>query len=179
MSNVNGSIKVFQVLDDGQVAPSHTLALPPANAPRQKGRNPQRARPGFPQRGPPTRLYVCGNLSNQLLELDTATGEVLRRFDVGVAPYDVVLHHNLALVSNWGGRRPREHDTTGPAGRGTTVRVDPVRHIASEGSVSIVDLESGAVDEVRHRPACQRAGGKSRRRIPSCANAADDNVSVR
>src|SRR5437762_6894104 len=32
-----------------------------------------------------------------------------------------------------------------PAGRGTTVRVDPVRAIASEGTVSVVDLKSGQV----------------------------------
>ncbi|MCK7473220.1 MAG: hypothetical protein MZV49_06215 [Rhodopseudomonas palustris] len=42
-----------------------------------------------------------------------------------------------AYVSNWGGRRPRPGDLTGPAGRGTEVRVDPVRHIASEGSVTV------------------------------------------
>jgi len=29
---------------------------------------------------------------------------------------------------------------TGPAGRGTLVRVDPVRFIASEGSVSVIEL---------------------------------------
>jgi len=31
-------------------------------------------------------------------------------------------------------------DITGPAGRGTLVRVDPVRHVAAEGSVSVIDL---------------------------------------
>ena len=61
---------------------------------------------------------------------------MLRTFDVGVAPYDVVLAGGKAYVSNWGGRRPRPGDLTGPAGRGTMVRVDPVRHIASEGSAS-------------------------------------------
>ena len=37
------------------------------------------------------RLFVCGNLSNRLLELDAATGRVVRQFEVGVAPFDVVL----------------------------------------------------------------------------------------
>jgi len=32
---------------------------------------------------------------------------------------------------------------TGPAGQGTLARVDPVRYIASEGSVSVIDLRSG------------------------------------
>ena len=59
----------------------------------------------------------------------------------GVAPYDVVLCKNKIYVSNWGGRRPDVTSLTGPAGRGTRVRVDE-RSIASEGSVSVFDLNS-------------------------------------
>ncbi len=89
------------------------------------------------------------NLSNRLAEIDTVTGRVLRLWDVGVAPYDVVLAGPKAYVSNWGGRRPAPDSLTGPAGRGTLVRVDPVRHIASEGSVSVIDLKAdGVVGEV-------------------------------
>ena len=88
------------------------------------------------------RLYVCGNLSNGLLEVDLATGAVTRTFDVGVAPYDVKVVDTRAFVSNWGGRRPADGDLIGPAGRGTTVHVDPVTFVASEGSVTILDLES-------------------------------------
>ena len=58
----------------------------------------------------------------------------------GVAPYDVVLAGHKAYVSNWGGRRPDADSVTGPAGQGTLVRVDAVRFIASEGSVSVIDL---------------------------------------
>jgi DNA-binding beta-propeller fold protein YncE len=136
LSNVNGSIKVFQVLAEGKIAPSHTIALPPANAPRRKPEIPS----GLALTADGGKLYVCGNLSNRLLEIDLKTGAVARTFDVGVAPYDVVLAGGKAFVSNWGGRRPDAGDLTGPAGRGTTVRVDPVRHIASEGSVSVIDL---------------------------------------
>ena len=57
-----------------------------------------------------------------------------------MAPFDVVLAGDKAYVSNWGGRRPDSGDLTGPAGRGMIVRVDPVRHIANEGSVSVIDL---------------------------------------
>jgi DNA-binding beta-propeller fold protein YncE len=91
------------------------------------------------------RLYVVLNLSNRLLEMDLQTGKTLRFFDVGVAPYEVVLAHGKAYVSNWGGRRPDAQSQVGPAGRGTTVRVDPVRAIASEGTVSVVDLQTGQV----------------------------------
>jgi hypothetical protein len=64
----------------------------------------------------------------------------MRSWEVGVAPYDIVLAGSKAYISNWGGRRPGKTDVVGPAGRGMMVRVDPVRSIASEGSVSVVDL---------------------------------------
>ena len=57
-----------------------------------------------------------------------------------MAPYDVSLVNRKLYVSNWGGRRPDASSVTGPAGKGTLVRVDSVRHIANEGSVSIIDL---------------------------------------
>jgi DNA-binding beta-propeller fold protein YncE len=118
LSHVNGSVKVFTVGADGTVAPAHTIPLPPAGAPRRKEEIPA----GLALTADGRRLYVCGNLSNRLLELDTASGEVLRTFDVGVAPYDVVLAGGKAYVSNWGGRRPEPGDLTGPAGQGTEVR---------------------------------------------------------
>ena len=111
----------------------------PAKAPRREAEIPA----GLAVSPDGKRLYVALNLSNRLAELDAATGKVLRLWDVGVAPYDVVLAGDKAYVSNWGGRRPDAGSVTGPAGRGTLVRVDPVRFIASEGSVSVVDLSQG------------------------------------
>ena len=87
------------------------------------------------------------NLSNRLAELDAATGRVLRIWDVGVAPYDVALADHKIYVSNWGGRRPDAGSVTGPAGRGTPVRVDS-RSIASEGSVSVIDLADNITSPV-------------------------------
>ena len=69
----------------------------------------------------------------------------MRSWDTGVAPFDVVLAGGKAYVSNLGGRRPGSGDLAAPAGKGTTVRVDPVRHIASEGSVTVIDLAGGKV----------------------------------
>ena len=150
LSNVEGDVKVFAVDAQGTVTGAGSIPLPPAKAPRREAEIPA----GLALSPDGRRLYVCGNLSNTLLELDAATvpgtvpGRVLRSFDVGVAPYDVVLTAGKALVSNWGGRRPGADDLTGHAGRGTRVRVDPVRHIASEGSVTLIDLDSGASQEV-------------------------------
>jgi len=175
LSDVSGSIKVFEVAADGGVAPSHTLVLPAARAPRREAEIPS----GLALSGDGGTLYVCGNLSNQLLELDATTGMVKRTFPVGVAPYAVVLVGTRAFVSNWGGRRPSPGDPTGPAGRGTVVRVDPVRRIASEGSVSVIDLEHGTmlaevVTGLHASALCASRDG----RFVVCANAASDTLSV-
>ena len=136
LANVNGSVKVFGVQKSGQVIGLFTIPLPPANAPHRRAEIPA----GLAISRDGKRLYVALNLSNQLAELDTATGNLLRLWDVGVAPYDVVLAGLKAYVSNWGGPRPDTNSVTGPAGRGMLVGVDPVRFIANQGSVSVIDL---------------------------------------
>lgn len=176
LSNVNGSVKVFRVDADGRVVASHSIPLPQAKAPRRAEEIPT----GLALSRDGKRLYVCGNLSNTLLEVDAESGRVLRTFPVGVAPFDVVLLGDKAYVSNWGGGRPQEGDLTGPAGRGTQVRVDPVRHIASEGSISIVPLgaEPAATTEVRAGLHSSALALSPDRRWVVCANAGADNLTV-
>lgn len=140
LSNVDGSIKVFKVAR-GEVAPAFTIPLPPAGLPRRKADIPA----GLAIAPDGARLYVCLNLSNRLAEIDAASGKLLRTWDVGVAPYGVALAAGKAFVTNWGGDRPVAGDVTGPAGQGTLVRVDPVRHIANHGSLSVVDLAANKV----------------------------------
>jgi YVTN family beta-propeller protein len=137
LSNVNGDIKVFRVGADGQVSGLSSIGLPAADAPWRKEEIPA----GLVLSRDGRRLYAVLNLSNRLAEIDTNTGEMLRSWPVGVAPYAVVLVGGKAYVSNWGGRLPDEDSLTGPAGQGTRVRVDPVRHIANEGSVSVIHLD--------------------------------------
>lgn len=175
LSNVRGSIKVFAVDAAGTVKPSHTLSLPNANAPRREAEIPS----GLALSKDGKLLYVCGNLSNQLFELDAATGAVQRKFDVGVAPFDVVLAGGRAFVSNWGGRRPGAGDLTGPAGRGTEVRVDAIRHIASEGTVSVLDLATGTLlREQRTGLHASDLAVTHDQRFVVCANAGSDTVSI-
>jgi DNA-binding beta-propeller fold protein YncE len=174
MSNVAGSIKVFTVAKDSKVAASHSFQLPPAGAPRRDEEIPS----GLAISANGKRLYVCGNLSNRLLEIDTENGKALRMFDVGVAPYDVALVGRKAYVSNWGGRRPGPGDRTGPAGQGTLVRVDE-RDIASEGSVSIVDLDRGATTkELLTGLHASGLAVSPDRRYVVCANAGSDHLSL-
>ena len=141
MANVEGSIKVFAVDAAHRISALGSIHLPLTKVWHRTNDIPA----GLAVSSDGKRLYVALNLSNRLAELDAATGELLRLWDVGVAPYDVVLAGRKAYVSNWGGPRPDANSVTGPAGRGTKVRVDPVRHIACAGSVSVIDLAGGAV----------------------------------
>ena len=175
LANVNGSIKVFTVDEAGAVRPSFSITLPPANAPKRKEEIPA----GLAVSPDGTKLYVALNLSNSLGEFDSLTGKLLRTFAVGVAPYDVVLAGRKAYVSNWGGRQPLPGDLTGPAGRGTVVKVDPVRHIANEGSITVLDLDTGRTrtEILVHLHSSALALSPSGRYLV-CANAASDNLSV-
>jgi YVTN family beta-propeller protein len=175
LSNVNGSIKVFGVGPNGFVTALYSIPLNPVTGLRRKEEIPA----GLALSPDGARLYVALNLSNRLAELDASTGKLLRTFDVGVAPYDVVLAGSKAYVSNWGGRRPVEGDVTGPAGRGTTVKVDPRTFIANEGSVTVIDLKAGrvAADILVHLHSSALALSPDRRFLV-CANAASDNLSV-
>src|SRR5206468_8805284 len=110
LSNVKANIKVFGVDQNAKVRPVFSIPLPTADAPGRKEEIPA----GLAISRDGTRLYVALNLSNRLAELDAAAGKVLRLFDVGVAPYDVVLTETKAYVSNWGGRRPEAQNVTGP-----------------------------------------------------------------
>jgi len=174
MSNVGGSIKVFSLSADGQYTASHTIPLPDAKAPRRAQEIPS----GLAINESNGSLLVCGNLSNTLIEINLADGKTVRKFPVGVAPYDVVIHNNKAYVSNWGGRVPGKDDLTGPAGRGTTVRVDPVRHIANEGTVSILDLKSGAIETTFVGLSPSDLAVSPDGKYVVCANSNSDSLSI-
>jgi YVTN family beta-propeller protein len=175
LSNVNGDVKVFRVISEGQVSGLFSIALPDANAPWRKKEIPA----GLTISCDGRRLYVALNLSNHLAEIDTATGDVLRLWQVGVAPYDVVIAGNKAYVSNWGGRLQDDDSLTGPAGQGTRVRVDPVRHIASEGSVSVIRLDREApVSQIMVGLHSSGMAGSPNGRYIVVANAGSDTLSV-
>ena len=174
LANVNGDIKVLGVDPDHSVTPLFSIPLPAANAPGRAAEIPA----GIAVSADGRRLYVALNLSNRLAELDAETGRVLRVWDVGVAPFDVALNGRKVYVSNWGGRRPEAGSLTGPAGRGTRVRVD-ARSIANEGSVSAIDLDGAeATREIlTGLHACALALSPDRRWLV-VANAGSDTLSV-
>jgi YVTN family beta-propeller protein len=174
LSNVSGSVKVFGVDARHRVQALYSIPLPPANAPRRKEEIPT----GLALSKDGKRLYVALNLGNRVAELDSATGEVLRLWEVGVAPYDVVAVGDKIYASNWGGRRPAADSVTGPAGRGTVVRVD-AHGVASEGSVTVIDTKANKVlpEILTGKHTCALALSPDGRYLVA-ANAASDTLSV-
>jgi YVTN family beta-propeller protein len=173
LSNVNGDIKVFAVAADKKISPLFSFALPSVKAFDRTNEIPA----GIAVSTDGKKIYVAGNLSNRLLELDAANGKLLRAWNVGVAPFDVALCKNKIYVSNWGGRQPDANSPTGPAGEGTNVRVDE-RSIASEGSVSVVDLKGTNLTELVTGPhACALAVSPDKKSVV-VANAGGDTLSV-
>ena len=145
LSNTGGNVWAIPVDDARHAGEPSLIAVPNANLPGQKRDLPT----GLAVSADGRRLYVAGSLANRLHEIATDTGQTLRSWDTGAAPFDLAIVKNKIYVSNLGGRRPGTNDVTAPAGKGTTVRVDPVRYIASEGSVTVIDLASGQVkDEI-------------------------------
>jgi len=174
LSNVNGDIKVFSLGKDRNVSPLFSIPLPPANMPDRENEIPT----GIAVSHDGKRLYVALNVANRLAELDAATGKLLRTWDVGVAPFDVVLADKKIYVSNWGGRRPDAGSVTGPIGRNGTVRVDE-NSTAAEGSVSVIDLgaSTNQSEILTGRHACALALSPDGKFLV-CANAGSDTVSV-
>jgi DNA-binding beta-propeller fold protein YncE len=73
LANVNGDIKVFGVGADETVSPLFSIALPLAKLVKRTNEIPA----GIAVSRDGRIIYVAGNISNHLFELDAATGNVL------------------------------------------------------------------------------------------------------
>ena len=149
-STIGTNIGVFDISGDGKIEAEEPIKLPPKSR-REDGVVPV----GMSITPDGRTMFVCLNMKNTLAEIDLTTSEVKREIPVGNAPYDVVVIGTTAYVSNWAGRLPGPGTPTGPSGdEAPRVRVDPVRNIANDGSVSVVDLKAGRATKAdRRRPA--------------------------
>jgi YVTN family beta-propeller protein len=161
-STVRGTIGVFSVDDVGQLKAEQPIRVPPpiaargddaaegdggpqppAKAKAKSAADGKNAVAGLAIDSKQNTLWAALNMRNSVAQIDLSSGQILREIRVGNAPYGVVIVGNRAYVSNWAGREPGKGDTAADSGTAAPVRVDPVRHIASDGSVSVVDLDSG------------------------------------
>jgi len=140
-SSIRSRIGQFAIDDHGRLEEKPPINLPAARAGNALPVGMTIANSASNDSAP--SLWVALNLNNTLAEIDLASAAVRREIPVGSAPYDVVIVGAKAYVSNWAGRQPSPDDATEPAGEGTPVRVDPRTHVASDGSVSVVDLKLG------------------------------------
>ncbi len=92
------------------------------------------------------KLYVVLNGNNQLAKIDLNTKKIEYKTQVGVAPYGLTLAGNKVFVTNWGGPIPTDtinKETAGvPYG---AAYINPKTGATSEGTVSVVDMQSGKV----------------------------------
>jgi YVTN family beta-propeller protein len=187
-SSFAGNIGSFAVDADGELAPQPPIVLPSRTTPvpgqlDAAGSTAKKLQKSVLPAGlalgrDGQTLWAVLNAENALAEIDLAAGRVRRTIRVGNAPYGVVLLGERAYVSNWAGRAPGPRDPTGPSGSAPPVRVD-ARNIASEGSLSVVDLAAGR--EIRQIPVglhpCGLAATPDGHYV-LVANANSDSVSV-
>jgi YVTN family beta-propeller protein len=85
------------------------------------------------------RIYVTLSRNNTLGVIDLSDKSIVE-IPVGMAPYSVICASpTKAYVSNWGGRRPAEGESTYNSSD-SQILVDPETGIANNGAVSVVDL---------------------------------------
>lgn len=171
-SNVYGRIGVFAVSEQGELTVNAAIKLP---AKRGSSGLPS----GLAIDSAGTSLWVVLNMNNTLAEIGLFDQKLIREIPVGNAPYGVVLVGDKAYVSNWAGRHPGADDPTGPSGKATRVRVDSVRNIASEGTVSVIDLVSGTeIDQIQVGLHPSGMAVTPDHRFVCVANANSDSISV-
>lgn len=83
-----------------------------------------------------TRAFVALSTKNQVAEVDLSAKTVVRRLDVGVAPFGVAVTPAAVYVSEQGGARPASGLTATSAG--TPVAVD-ANGVATAGALAVVD----------------------------------------
>ncbi|MBI4914441.1 MAG: beta-propeller fold lactonase family protein [Acidobacteria bacterium] len=139
-SGTGGRIWVNRRQPDGCYALDAPLQLPPVAV----GGDP--AATGLAYDRSSGSLLALSGRGNTLVRMRAATGEVVGApIAVGVAPFAVVLAGSgKAYVSNWGGSPPAPSDPQAYTSD-TAVKIDPTTGASAEGSVSVVDLDRGAV----------------------------------
>lgn len=90
-------------------------------------------------------IYAVLNGNDQLVKYRFEDRKIIYAVPTGSAPYGIKIIHNKAYITNWAG--PQVEDTTKenagiPWGR---VYTDPVTGATLQGSLSIVDISTGAM----------------------------------
>jgi DNA-binding beta-propeller fold protein YncE len=124
-----------------------------------------------------SRLFVAAANRNAVVEVDLAKNERVREFPVGNLPFEPRLtgDERMLVVSNWGGRLARPWERTAQSAN-LRVLTDE-RGVTSSGTVSLIDLATGATRhvEVGLHPTALAVADSGR--LAYVANAMSDSVS--
>ncbi len=125
------------------------------------------------------RAYVAFSRGNTLGVIDAESHSLLGQIDVGIAPFGVAVSklRGRIYVSNRGGRRPKPGDVTAPSS-GSAVVTDPVTGSAVSGTISVVNAETQAVQEVAVGLAPSQLALSPDEKLLAVANGHSDSVSV-
>jgi YVTN family beta-propeller protein len=91
-------------------------------------------------------LYAVLNGNNELVKMRLDNKSIVWRARTGMAPFGISLVGRKAFVTNWAGERPTDttRETAGiPYGK---VYVDPRTGATASGTVSVIDMETGSVE---------------------------------
>ena len=90
-------------------------------------------------------LYVVLNGNNSVVKLDLATKETIWTTPVGVAPFGITKANGKIYVTNWAGSIPDKNDLDVAGVPWGSAKVDPRTGATREGTVSVLDPETGKV----------------------------------
>jgi len=132
-TGTDGTLRAAARQDDGAFGWIAEATMPPAADDNSS------APAGFVLDYEANAAYVALSRRNSVAVVDLASGGVEAEIAVGIAPYTALLLSGRLYVTNWGGRRPVDGDTTGPTS-GSRAVVDPETGVASSGTVSVIDV---------------------------------------
>jgi YVTN family beta-propeller protein len=92
-----------------------------------------------------TYMYVVLNGNSQLAKLRLKDKKIVWQTNTGMAPYGLTIVQNKVYVSNWAGSVPNgtSKDTAGVPY--AAVNINPVTGATSQGTVSVIDAQTGQI----------------------------------
>jgi YVTN family beta-propeller protein len=90
-------------------------------------------------------LYVVLNGNNKVVRLDPDTKKIDWSTPVGVAPFGITKANGLLYITNWAGGQPSSNDLHVAGVPWGSSKVNEINGATSEGSVSVLNPETGAI----------------------------------
>ncbi len=167
-STEKGHIQLFRLMGT-RLRPAAAIRITPKNQPA----NPVPGGMAISRDG--SRLYVAAANRNAVAVVDLAKRVVVKEYPVQNLPFEPRLSEDEStlIVSNWGGRTAQPGERTAKS-QNLDILIDE-RGAPASGTVSLIDLKSGAIRHVEvgiHPTAIVVSSGKA-----YVANAMSDSVS--